>query len=28
VMKAVMAGLAGKTVDGKKLSEAVKAKLA
>ncbi len=28
VMKAVMAGLAGKTVDGKKVSEAVKAKLA
>jgi uncharacterized protein YqeY len=28
VMKAAMAGLAGKTVDGKKLSEAVKAKLA
>jgi hypothetical protein len=27
VMKAVMAGLAGKTVDGKKVSEAVKAKL-
>jgi uncharacterized protein YqeY len=28
VMKAAMAGLAGKTVDGKKLSETVKAKLA
>jgi uncharacterized protein YqeY len=28
VMKTVMAGLAGKTVDGKKVSEAVKAKLA
>ena len=28
VMKAAMAGLAGKTVDGKKVSEAVKAKLA
>jgi uncharacterized protein len=28
VMKAVMAGLAGKTVDGKKVSESVKAKLA
>lgn len=28
VMKAVMAGLAGKTVDGKKVSEAVKSKLA
>ena len=28
VMKAVMAGLAGKTVDGRKVSEAVKAKLA
>jgi uncharacterized protein YqeY len=28
VMKAAMAGLAGKTVDGKKLSEAVKARLA
>jgi uncharacterized protein YqeY len=28
VMKAVMAGLAGKTVDGKKVSETVKAKLA
>ena len=28
VMKAVMAGLAGKTVDRKKVSEAVKAKLA
>jgi uncharacterized protein YqeY len=28
VMKAVMVGLAGKTVDGKKVSEAVKAKLA
>ncbi len=28
VMKAVMAALAGKTVDGKKVSEAVKAKLA
>ena len=28
VMKAVMAGLAGKTVDGKKVSDAVKAKLA
>lgn len=28
VMKATMAGLAGKTVDGKKVSEAVKAKLA
>jgi uncharacterized protein YqeY len=28
VMKAVMAGLAGKTVEGKKVSEAVKAKLA
>ncbi len=28
VMKAVMAGLAGKTVDGKKVSEAVKARLA
>ena len=27
VMKAVMAGLAGKTVDGKKVSETVKAKL-
>jgi uncharacterized protein len=27
VMKAVMAGLAGKTVDGKKVSESVKAKL-
>jgi uncharacterized protein YqeY len=27
VMKAVMAGLAGKTVDGKKVSEAVKSKL-
>ena len=27
VMKAVIAGLAGKTVDGKKVSEAVKAKL-
>jgi uncharacterized protein YqeY len=27
VMKAVMAGLAGKTVDGRKVSEAVKAKL-
>ena len=27
VMKAAMAGLAGKTVDGKKLSETVKAKL-
>jgi uncharacterized protein YqeY len=27
VMKATMAGLAGKTVDGKKVSEAVKAKL-
>ena len=27
VMKAVMAGLAGKTVDGKKVSEAVKARL-
>ncbi len=27
VMKAVMAGLAGKTVDGKKVSDAVKAKL-
>jgi len=27
VMKAVLAGLAGKTVDGKKVSEAVKAKL-
>ena len=27
VMKAAMAGLAGKTVDGKKVSEAVKAKL-
>jgi uncharacterized protein YqeY len=27
VMKAVMAGLAGKTVDGKKISESVKAKL-
>jgi len=27
VMKAVMAGLAGKTVDGKKVSEVVKAKL-
>ena len=27
VMKAVMAGLAGKTVDGKKVNEAVKAKL-
>ncbi|HEX8032162.1 MAG TPA: GatB/YqeY domain-containing protein [Vicinamibacterales bacterium] len=27
VMKAVMAGLAGKTVDGKKVSEAVKAQL-
>ena len=27
VMKAVMAGLAGKTVDGKKVSEGVKAKL-
>ena len=26
-MKAVMAALAGKTVDGKKVSEAVKAKL-
>ena len=28
VMKAVMAGLAGKTVDGRKVSETVKAKLA
>ncbi len=28
VMKVVMAGLAGKTVDGKKVSDAVKAKLA
>ena len=28
VMKAVMAGLAGKTVDGKKVSEAVRARLA
>ena len=28
VMKAVMAALAGKTVDGKKVSEAVKTKLA
>ena len=28
VMKAAMAGLAGKTVDGKKVSEAVKARLA
>ena len=28
VMKATMAALAGKTVDGKKVSEAVKAKLA
>ena len=28
VMKATMAGLAGKTVDGKKVSETVKAKLA
>ncbi|MBM3807394.1 MAG: GatB/YqeY domain-containing protein [Acidimicrobiia bacterium] len=28
VIKAVMAGLAGKTVDGKKVSEAVKSKLA
>jgi len=27
-MKAAMAGLAGKTVDGKKVSEAVKARLA
>ena len=27
VMKAVMAGLVGKTVDGKKVSESVKAKL-
>jgi uncharacterized protein YqeY len=27
VMKAVMGGLAGKTVDGKKVSEAVKARL-
>ena len=27
VMKAVMAGLAGKTVDGKKVSESVKARL-
>ena len=27
VMKAVMAALAGKTVDGKKVSEAVKARL-
>jgi uncharacterized protein YqeY len=27
VMKAVMATLSGKTVDGKKVSEAVKAKL-
>jgi uncharacterized protein YqeY len=28
VMKATMAGLAGKTVDGKKVSENVKARLA